>query len=328
MVLTPDHIRERIWQSVRETTGEGCTKLDFHAMGTHCAITFASPTPAVAKEFKRATLHWVANFESKYSRFIPSSLVGQINAAAGQDWVAIDAETERLFTLCGELFTLTHGAFDPTALPLLQLWNWKAQPPVVPTAAAIQTTLALTGWDKVQRQPGAIRLPHAGMGLDLGGIGKEYAVDCAVQLALQHGIPNVLVDFGHDVHGRGHPPQRATWHIGLEDPKHPGTCWTGVAACDLAVATSGDYLRRFEINGRRYGHILDPRSGYPVSNDCESVTILAPSCTVAGALSTTAFILGEEAGLRLIESYPQAEGCLITRTTHHETRRFHAYITS
>jgi thiamine biosynthesis lipoprotein len=229
--------------------------------------------------------------------------------------------------MCQELYFFTRGAFDPTALPLIQLWNWKADPPVIPDAATISASRELVGWRKVQRRKGAIHLPQEGMCIDLGGIGKEYAVDRVVQLAQENGIPNVLVDFGQDVRVSGRPPGRPAWHIGLEDPQNPGNCWTGVAAQDTAVATSGDYLRRFEVNGRRYGHILDPRTGYPVNNGCRAVTVIAPTCTFAGALSTTAFVLGEQEGLKMIESYFGAEGCILTETTRHQTRRFNEYLT-
>lgn len=96
---------------------------------------------------------------------------------------------------------------------------------------------------------------------------------------------------------------------------------------DAAVATSGDYLRCFQINGRRYGHIIDPRSGYPANNGCRAVTVIAPSCTVAGILSTTSFILGAQEGIKLIEGYFGAEGCITTECSRHETRRFNRYVT-
>src|SRR6202021_3549306 len=110
---------------------------------------------------------------------------------------------------------------------------------------------------KVQRRPGGIFLPRRGMALDLGGIGKEYAVDCVVNLAIQRGIRNVLVDFGQDVRVHGHAPDKKFWWIGLESAQQPGKCWSGVAVTDQAVATSGDYSRYFIHNGVRYGHILD-----------------------------------------------------------------------
>ena len=279
------------------------------------------------EQFKSAVVDWVAGFEARYSRFIPESLVSQINQAAGKNWTEVDEETDRIFALCHELVFLTRGAFDPTALPLIRLWNWKASPPVIPTDEQIRAAKELVGWSKIQRRKGAIFLPQAGMSLDLGGVGKEYAVDRVTQLAAQHGIANVLVDFGQDLCMRGAPAGKPAWHIGLEDPANPGKCWTGLAIKDKAVATSGDYLRNFTINGRRYGHIIDPRSGYPVDNGCRAVSVIAPTCTIAGILSTTAFILGPTEGLNLIGNYLGAAGCISTDKSRYETRRFHEYVT-
>jgi thiamine biosynthesis lipoprotein len=164
------------------------------------------------------------------------------------------------------------------------------------------------------------------MSLDLGGIGKEYAVDCVTQLAGARAMESVLVDFGQDVRVQGRPPAKGAWLIGLEDPKNAGHCWASVAVTGHAVATSGDYLRHFVRGGRRYGHIVDPRDGQPVNNQCLSVSVIAPTCTLAGILSTTAFILGPTEGLSLISLCPGAEGCITTDQTHHQTRRFHEYV--
>jgi thiamine biosynthesis lipoprotein len=315
----------RVQSSARVTNERGLSQLTFLAMGTECRVHCHGAAPAVIEEYLHEVVSWVAGFEAHYSRFIPDSLVGRINAAAGEHWVDVDAETDRLLTFCNELVFFTRGAFDPTALPLIQLWNWKARPFVVPAAEAIRAARELVGWRKVQRRPGGIFLPQRGMALDLGGIGKEYAVDCVVNLALESGIQNVLVDFGQDVRVHGSAPGRSAWRIGLEDAQLPGHCWASVAVTDHAVTTSGDYLRRCEIGGRRYGHILDPRTGYPVDNGCRAVTVVAPSCTIAGVLATTAFILGPQDGLRLIESHVEAQGSITTDTTRFHTRRFHEY---
>jgi len=165
------------------------------------------------------------------------------------------------------------------------------------------------------------------MSLDLGGIGKEYAVDRVTLMAGRHGIANVLVDFGQDLCMRGTPTGKPAWHIGLEDPTNPGKSWAGVAIKDRAVATSGDYLRHCTINGRRFGHIIDPRSGQPVDNSCRAVSVIAPTCTLAGILSTTAFILGPTEGLNLIGTQMGADGCITTDNSRYETRRFHEYVT-
>ncbi len=321
-------VRERVQRSAQTAVEGGLHKLTFQAMSTVCRVHFRAPTAGLARDFQDAALRWVAGFEAQYSRFIPNSLIGRINAAAGRDWVEVDAETDALFNLCQEMIFFTRGAFDPSSLPLIRLWNWKANPPVVPDAAQIQTARELVGWRKLKRRRGAIHLPQAGMGLDLGGIGKEYAVDRVLMLAQQRGIENVLVDFGSDVRVHGEPPEQGAWHVGLEDPRQPGRCWTGVAVTNHAVATSGDYLRHFLHGGRRYGHILDPRTGYPVNNGTLAVSVVAPHCTLAGILATTACILPPQEAVNLISLCPGAEGCVTTESAQHQTLRFHAYTTS
>jgi len=316
----------RVTQSAQTTVADSLHRLEFQAMSTRCRVNCHGASTTVVRDFQRDVVAWVAQFEARYSRFIPDSLIGRINAAAGEHWVETDSETDRLFNLCQELFFFTRGSFDPSALPLIQLWNWKQQPPVIPDDAAIQAARALVGWNKIQRRPGGIFLPQAGMALDLGGIGKEYAVDCVTNMAIERGIQNVLVDFGQDVRVHGHAPDKKFWWIGLDDAKSPGKCWAGVAVTDHAVATSGDYLRHFVYHGRRYGHILDPRTGYPALNDCRAVSIIAPSCTIAGLLSTSVCILGAKEGLQLVELHPGAAGVVTTETTKLYSRKFHEYI--
>lgn len=327
MVLATDTVFKRITESVQELSAEGARKFGFRAMGTRCEITVGAESRVTAEQFKLAAIRWVAEFEAKYSRFLPDSIVSRINQNAGVAWTDVDEETDRFLTLAQELYFFTRGAFDPTALPLIRLWDWKAVPPVVPSDAAIAKARELVGLRKIQRRKGGVFLPQPGMCIDFGGIGKEYAVDRVTELAVEHGVKNALIDFGQDVRVLGQAPGKPAWHIGLEDPNSPGRCWTGLAVRDMAVATSGDYLRCFQVNGRRYGHIIDPRSGRPVENGCRAVSIVAPSCTVAGVLSTTAFILGPTEGLNLISAYVGAEGCILTDNARHQTRKFHEYLT-
>jgi thiamine biosynthesis lipoprotein len=318
----------RIQGTVRKELRDGGYEVRFQALGTQCRWLLAG-SEANAARFTGAALQWLAAFEAKYSRFLPGSLISRINAAAGRDPVAIDAETERIFALCQELHFLTRGIFDPTSLPLLALWNWKANPPVVPTEDQIESARQLVGWRQVRRTPGTISLPRPGMGLDLGGMGKEYAVDQISQLARQCGLTGALVDFGADIRVFGIPPDgRPGWHVGLEDPRHPGTCWRGLAVHDASVATSGDYHRKFEIGGVRYGHILDPRTGRPVSNGVRAVSVLAPTCTQAGLLSTSAFVLGPEEGIRLLDATAGVAGAILTDSQIHCSRRFHEHVAS
>jgi thiamine biosynthesis lipoprotein len=318
-------VRERIASSARFGTEGGLRHLTFHAMGTHCRASFGTE-PSVAAGFREELLQWAGWFESRYSRFIPESLIGEINSKAGKAWVELQSEDEQLFQLCHQMNFLSRGAFDPTALPSIRLWNWKAKPARIPSLEEIKAAQALVGWRKVQRKPGAIFLPEPGMEIDLGGIGKEFAVDMAAQLGLACGIKNLLIDFGQDIKAMGHPPNRPFWNIGLEDPAAAGKCWASLAVKDMAVATSGDYLRHFVHAGRRYGHIIDPRTGVPVDNGALSVSVMAPSCVLAGILSTSAFILGPVEGLRLLESSFGTEGCIVTAAKRFHTRRFVEFI--
>jgi thiamine biosynthesis lipoprotein len=327
MVLTAQNpVRERVWQSAVIREENGLSILTFHAMGTRCRVSFVEPSRAVGNEFGQRLLNWVADFEATYSRFLDTSWVSRVNAAAGREWVETDEDSERLLDLCQQLNFFTRSAFDPTALPLIRLWNWKANPPVVPAETDIAAARELVGWNKVQRRKGAVFLSRPGMCLDFGGIGKEYAVDASAQLAAACGVENVLVDFGQDIRVHGKPPGKPAWHVGLEDPQNPGSCWGSVAVSDHAVATSGDYLRHFTVNGRRYGHIIDPRTGWPVDNGCLSVSVAAPSCTVAGVLTTTAFILGPREGFQLIHGYYGAAGAVLTRTEQLITPRFYEHL--
>lgn len=298
----------------------------FNAMGTVCQVDFEARSVAAAREFQAWTLAWVTRFEQRFSRFRPDSLVARINAEAGGDWVPIDSETESLLALCDTFHRTTRGAFDPAVLPLLDLWDYRVRDARPPAADAVARAMECCGWDKVQRRAGQVRLTRPGMGLDLGGIGKEYAVDCVMQEGIRRGMGSMLVNFGHDLRVRGQAPEGGAWRIGLEDPSDPGRCWDGLALRDRAVTTSGDYLRHFESEGRRYGHILDPRTGWPVSNGCQAVTVVAPTCTEAGLLSTAAFILGAGEGIDLLETHYEAHGCIWHENKRHETRRFHEFL--
>ncbi len=304
----------------------GLFRVKFPAMGTSCEIQFQCNDQGVAEQFKKAALDWVGNFEATYTRFKDSSLVSRINRAAGEDWIDIDPETEALFDLCDRFHFITQGLFDPTTLPIIKLWNYQAKHPRIPTADEIENAKDLIGWDKVERKPGKVRLVKAGMGIDLGGIGKEYAVDRVSLLARDLGIGDLLVNFGGDVAASGHPPGYTHWHIGIEDPGDPGNCWGSLALNGLCVASSGDYRRFFEIDGQRYGHIVDHRKGYPIANKVKHVTVVSRTCTEAGILATAACLLGEEDGMELINQFFGAEGCVHTEFKRIDSYGIHQYM--
>ncbi len=322
-------LKQSPWLSSRPAiaaAGRPIERVRFPAMGTQCEIQYGAENPASGRAFVREATDWVAAFESKYSRFRGDSLISRINAAAGRDWVGIDADAERMFALADQIHVLSRGIIDITMLPLLRLWNYKADHPRVPAPDEVTAAVAKTGWARVRREPGRIYLPDTGMGLDLGGFGKEHAVDRVTEIARHHGIANALVDFGHDVRVAGAPADAPCWSIGVEDPARPGTVRARLALNNGGVATSGDYIRHFESGGKRFGHIVDPRTGHPVSSDCRSVTVIAASCLEAGLLATTAFVLGPDEGHALIEDYLGAEGIIHCVDRLIQTRGFYRYV--
>ena len=307
---------------VPQADERGVRRVEIRALGTACVIQFRHAGDPASRKFVASALDWLASFEAKFSRFRADSIISRINAAAGREWVKVDAETEQLLDLAADLHRLTDGILDPTMLPLLRVWDWKTIHLKLPDKAEIKAAHALVGLHKVQRKPGQIFLPQAGMGLDFGGFGKEFAVDELVRIAREHGIQDALIDLGRDLYGMGGNGQHPFWHVGLDDARHPGTCWGGLAVADFGVAVSGDGIRHFEFNGARYGHIIDPRSGWPVANGVRGVSVLAPTCLQAGIYSTTLCVLGLKAGLRFAACARDLEACIQTDRANEATPGF------
>ena len=326
MVLKQQKTDLRIESISTDNLEKGLFKLRFKAMGCPCEIQFRSVDPDQAKQFKDTALQWVNTFESTYSRYKEDSLISKINRAAGIDWVEIDLEAEALFDLCNQFHFITEGLFDPTSLPVMKLWDYKAETPRIPDKEEIETAKALVGWEMVEKTPGKIRLTKAGMGLDLGGIGKEYAVDRVSLIAKDFGITDILINFGGDIAAIGKPPNYTHWHVGIEDPGKPGTCWGSLALSDLCVASSGDYRRFFEMDGKRYGHLVDHRKGYPIANKVLHTTVVARTCTEAGILATASCLLGEADGMERINTFFGAEGYIHTEFKRLDSYAIHQYM--
>jgi thiamine biosynthesis lipoprotein len=298
-------------EAARPLRGAGAyAAFDFDAMSTPCEVLFRPSSHAAGEEFRREALKWIAEFEGKFSKFKPDSVVSRLNGSAGRGWVELDDDASELFALCDWFYWLTNGVFDPSGQPLLKLWDYHRKDDGLPSDAEIGEARRLVGWSRIEREPGRARLPEAGMAIDLGGIGKEYAVDRVVSMGRDRGFGDILVNLGHDLRVEGHPPQGGAWRIGLENPTFPGRCWWGLALNQGAVCTSGNYLRFREVGGMRYGHIVDLRSGLPVNNGCRSVSVVAQACTTAGILAKAAFVLGGSEGLGMIGRTFGADGCL------------------
>lgn len=323
----PPRGARRLSDAKLEAVGGGFAEVSFYALGSRCELTFRAASGEAGARFIKEAADWLDAFELKYSRFIPSSLTSQINRLAGLDWVNIDPATEQLLDMCGYCFWLSGGAFDATALPLELLWDWKAQHDELPDEESIERARRLVSWPDVQRGCGKVFLPKKGMMLDFGGIGKEAAADCVAALAERCGIRDILVNLGGDIVVRGRDPEGDEWHVGLEDPSFPERCYCTLRLGDgLALATSGDYRRFFKFEDKLYGHIVDCRTGRPVSHGTRAVSVVARSCAMAGALATTGMIFGGLEAVRLIEKSPPAEGCVWSNGKVLETKLFRKYL--
>jgi thiamine biosynthesis lipoprotein len=266
----------------------------FNAMACSCNVLLAAADESEAAALAQAAIDEVHRIERKYSRYLADSVVGRINGAAGGDWVALDAETDGLLRYAAALYEASGGRFDITTGVLRRAWNFSAAAPRVPTPEELQPLLALTGWPSVQRDGARLRLPRAGMELDFGGFGKEYAADRAAAALQAQGLRCGYVNLGGDLRVIGPQPDGAPWDIVIQDPRNPDATIASIPVAAGGLATSGDYERFFELDGRRYCHILDARSGYPVRY-WRSVSVLAPLAAAAGSCATIAMLMGAEA---------------------------------
>lgn len=301
---------------------EGLFKLSFKALGTNCLVQFRSPDVDTARAYRRSALVWLKEFEATFSRFIPTSMLSRINARAGGARVEITPEVEEMLDLATQVFSLSLGINDATSLPLTRRWDEAARRQELPSRADLDRCRDLVGWDKVERGPGWVRLPRPGMALDFGGFGKEFAVDRLLAMALQHGIEHALVDLGRDIATQGRPPGQPAWVVGIEDADTHDRPLTRVAVSGHAVASSGNYRRFRLINGRRFGHLIDPRTGEPASTSVGGVTCIAQRCLTAGLFCQAAFILGAMEGFSLIDSQRDVAGLIQTTSRTYRTRNF------
>ncbi len=258
-------------------------------MGSPCEILVAAPSPDAATRWARPGIDEAWRIERKFSRYRDDSVVTAINAGGGEP-VPIDPETQRLIDFAAHCYTLSGGLFDITSGVLRRAWNFDRSDRL-PDPALVAQLRSRVGFGRIVREPGAIRVPR-GMEVDLGGIAKEYAVDRALEAIEAPGAaPAVLVNFGGDLRANRTPDARP-WQVGVEDAASGNAAAMVIELTRGALATSGDAHRFLLHDGVRYGHILDPRTGWPVRDAPHAVTVAAASCVEAGTLSTIALLQG------------------------------------
>jgi len=272
---------------------QGYWEGEFTAMASPCAVLAEVDTAAEARCLLDIARGEAQRIEARFSRYRPGNIVHRINTSAGQP-VEVDDETALLLDYADRCHTLSEGRFDITSGVLRRVWRFDGSDRL-PEPAAIAALLPLIGWDKVLWERPRLILP-AGMEIDFGGIGKEYAVDRSALLLQTETRSSFLINYGGDLFASGARRNDRGWQVGLDDPFATGQ--DSVGGLDIkrgGVATSGDARRFLLRNGVRYGHILDPRTGWPVPDTPHSVTVVAATCLEAGMLSTFAMLMGKQA---------------------------------
>ena len=276
--------------------GDGVWILRFAAMASPCEIQLALADGDAAATLGRAAAAEARRIEAKFSRYRVDSVASRINAADGEP-TSVDAETAGLLELAARCHALSDGLFDVTAGVLRRVWRFDGSDRL-PSRAQVKALLPLVGWQKLRWEPPWLTLP-AGMEIDFGGLGKEYAVDRCLDLIAAATAAPCLVNFGGDLRVSGPRPGDQPWRIAIEDPTRPETPLLNLDLRRGAVATSGDSRRFLLRHGRRYAHVLNPRTGWPVSGAPRSVSVAAPSCLEAGLHATLALLHGRRAAAYL-----------------------------
>jgi thiamine biosynthesis lipoprotein len=263
----------------------------FHALGSDCALQIFAEEDADAISAAVAAEREIVRIEERFSRYRSGSELSRINEVAhGGGTIEVDTETAGLIDYAYACFRKSEGLFDITSGILRKAWDFSSGR--LPEQSAIAALLPRVGLDKIRWDKPRLTFPLPAMELDFGGIGKEYAADRAVGICKAMGIQYGLIDLGGDICLIGPRSDGGPWNVGVRHPRDPAIPMANVDLLTGALATSGDYERFVEANGRRYCHILNPGTGWPVRG-LTSVSVIAEGCLVAGSLATVAMLKGD-----------------------------------
>lgn len=299
-------------------TVEAATVKDVRSkMGSRFEVTVVAPDEAAALDALEQAYDEIDRIEAMISSWREDSQTSEINRQAGSHPVIVSEELFNLVRRSLKLSRLTQGAFDITFAGAGRLWDFKTTTPRVPPPEAIATALSAVGYSKIHLDVAerSIFLDDSRARLGFGAIGKGYAANRAVIVLQDLGIPSGVVNAGGDLVAFGQQEDGSPWEIGIAHPRQPDRILATLPLSEQAVVTSGDYESYFLIDGKRYAHILDPRTGYPVDH-LQSVTIVCPDAELADGLATAVAVLGPDHGLRLVEQLQGIEALLVDMEGH------------
>lgn len=282
-------------------------------LGTICKITVydkVSPN-IIDKAYAR-----VNDIENEMSINKPSTEVTNINSASGKNYIKVSSDVLEVINRSLYYSSISNGKFDISIGCIDKLWNIGTDKARVPSPNEISSKLSLVNYKNIliNKKDNSIMLKNKGMLIDLGAIAKGYAGDEVKRILKENGVTHAVINLGGNIVTIGNKPDNNPWKIGIKDPFVPDADpWATINISDKSIVTSGIYERFFEKDGKRYHHILDPKTGYPVDNSLVSVSIICDNSMNADGLSTTAFSLGLDKGLKLIESTKNTEAIFVTK---------------
>jgi len=285
-------------------------------MGNHFELTVVAADESWANERIEAGVTEIQRIERLLTTFSEDSETARINASAGIAPVEVSPETYGLIERAIRISMLTQGAFDITYGSIdKRLWNFDTSMSKLPDAAVAKERVRLIDYRKIALDPKryTVFLKENGMRIGFGGIGKGYAAEMAKALMRRMGVTSGVVNASGDLATWGNQPDDRPWTIGIVNPNESNRIFSWLNITDMAVATSGNYEKYVLIDGKRYSHTIDPRTGLPVTG-IKSVTILCPNAEIADALATPVMIMGIRAGLDMINQMQHIEAILIDDT--------------
>lgn len=299
--------------------GDLLIQVSRRAMACEFEVRFPADRCPCGTQWALAALDAVESLEDRLSYFRPASDISRINLLAAEEPVEVSPELFELLRLAMRISQETGGAYDITSVPLWEAWGFARRAGQVPTEAKLSEARALVGGDLLELDPArrTVRFRKPGVRINLGSIGKGFALDVCAERLIGEGMHDFLIHGGQSsvlAHGRSTDPT-APWEIGVRDPRQPNVRLGVIRLDDRALGTSGGQFQSFRHRGHRYGHILDPRTGRPAEGVL-SVTVVAPNAALADALSTAFYVLGPDRAMEYCRSRPELSLVMVCPDAH------------
>jgi len=285
-------------------------------MGTTYHISAYVPRVLPKRVLQKAIRERLDEINKSMSTYQDDSEISKFNRLKSTEVMSISTDFYRVLKASQRLYELTNGAWDGSVKPLLDLWGFSSDTPIVPSKIRIQKMLKQVGFNQLVIGDHQIRKKNLALHIDLSSIAKGYGVDEVARVLRRYQSTSFLVEIGGEMVARGTKKGKKPWVVGINQPRpeaKQNSIFTSLPLKNKALATSGDYRHFFKKAGKRYSHVLDPRTGYPVSGLLASVSVIAPTCMLADGLATALMVMPLEEAQSLVFSFDNVEALWILR---------------